>query len=46
MKHADWVEVLDSVATKHDLLLSDALINFADDVLAQANKQEIGRAHV
>ena len=40
MKHADWVEVLDSVATKHDLLLSDALINFADDVWDIATKAE------
>ena len=39
MKHADWVGVLHLVANKHDLVLSDALINFADDVLAQANKQ-------
>ena len=38
MKHADWVGVLHLVANKHDLVLSDALINFADDVLAQAKK--------
>ena len=32
MKHADWIEILEKIATKHDLLLSDALINFAEDV--------------
>lgn len=35
----DDLDLLESIADKHDLLLSDNLINFANDVWAIAYKQ-------